>query len=222
MLSICVFAVNIYLNETVEQTVVLSVIWDAVMLIWFHCNNGPVRYDIHFYHHPQCRKQHDWQILCQFLWVMMTSSNGKFSASLAICAGHSPVPGEFPAQRPMTRSFDGFFICVWRNGWVNNRGAGDLRRHVVIMTSLQWMGPRFRPFLRDNTQTYAHSVISIRHYRVLFIRKSAKILLILTTKPRELSKCFNFVVTDDAGSFTTAKPGTCSVMKIIGVHHLTF
>ena len=113
-------------------------------------------------------------------------------------------------------------ICVWRNGWVNNRGAGDLRRHVVIMTSLQSMGPRFRPFLRDNTQTYAHSVISIRHYRVLFIRKSAKILLILTTKPRELSKCFNFVVTDDTGSFTTAKPGTCSVMNIIGVHHLTF
>ena len=32
-----------------------------------------------------------------------------FSALLAICAGNSPVPGEFPAQRPMTRSFDVFF-----------------------------------------------------------------------------------------------------------------
>ena len=29
-----------------------------------------------------------------------------FSALLAICAGNSPVPGEFPAQRPVTRSFD--------------------------------------------------------------------------------------------------------------------
>ena len=29
-----------------------------------------------------------------------------FSAVLAICAGNSPVPGEFPAQRPVTRSFD--------------------------------------------------------------------------------------------------------------------
>ena len=28
-----------------------------------------------------------------------------FSALLAICAGNSPVPGEFPAQRPVTRSF---------------------------------------------------------------------------------------------------------------------
>ena len=32
-----------------------------------------------------------------------------FSASLALCAGNSPVPGEFPAQRPVTRSFDIFF-----------------------------------------------------------------------------------------------------------------
>ena len=32
-----------------------------------------------------------------------------FSASLAICAGNSPVSGEFPAQRPVTRSFDVFF-----------------------------------------------------------------------------------------------------------------
>ena len=32
-----------------------------------------------------------------------------FSALLAICAENSPVPGEFPAQRPVTRSFDVFF-----------------------------------------------------------------------------------------------------------------
>ena len=32
-----------------------------------------------------------------------------FSALLAICAGNSPAPGEFPAQRPVTRSFDVLF-----------------------------------------------------------------------------------------------------------------
>ena len=32
-----------------------------------------------------------------------------FSALLAICARNSPVIGEFPAQRPVTRSFDVFF-----------------------------------------------------------------------------------------------------------------
>ena len=32
-----------------------------------------------------------------------------FSELLAICAGNSPVIGEFPAQRPVTRSFGVFF-----------------------------------------------------------------------------------------------------------------
>ena len=32
-----------------------------------------------------------------------------FSASLAICAGNSPVTGEFRVQRAVTRSFDAFF-----------------------------------------------------------------------------------------------------------------
>ena len=32
-----------------------------------------------------------------------------FSALLAICAENSPIPGELPAQRPVTRSFDVFF-----------------------------------------------------------------------------------------------------------------
>ena len=36
-----------------------------------------------------------------------------FSVQLAIFAGKSPVPGEFPAQRPVMRSFDVFFdLCL--------------------------------------------------------------------------------------------------------------
>ena len=49
-----------------------------------------------------------------------------FSALLAICAGNSPVPGEFPTQRPVTRSFDVFF---------------DLRMNKRL--SKQWWGWRF-------------------------------------------------------------------------------
>ena len=52
-----------------------------------------------------------------------------FSALLAICAGNSPVTGEFPAQRPVTWSFDVFFDLRLNNGWANNREAGDLRPH---------------------------------------------------------------------------------------------
>ena len=38
---------------------------------------------------------------------MMTSS---LSVLLALCVGNSPVTGEFPAQRPVTWSFDVFFV----------------------------------------------------------------------------------------------------------------
>ena len=43
-----------------------------------------------------------------------------FSALLAICAGNSPVTGEFPTQRPVTRSFDVFFDLR-----LNKRGGGE-------------------------------------------------------------------------------------------------
>ena len=52
-----------------------------------------------------------------------------FSSLLAICVGNSPVTGECPTQRPVTRGFDVSLIWTWINGWVNSGEAGDLRRH---------------------------------------------------------------------------------------------
>ena len=47
-----------------------------------------------------------------------------YSVLLAICAGNSPVPSEFPTQRPVTQSFDVFFdlrpnkrLCKQWWGW---------------------------------------------------------------------------------------------------------
>ena len=51
------------------------------------------------------------------------------SALLALCDGNPPVTGGVPSQRPVTWSFDVSLIRAWTNGWANNRGAGDLRRH---------------------------------------------------------------------------------------------
>ena len=47
-----------------------------------------------------------------------------FSALLALCAGNSPVTGEFPSQMPVTRSFS---VCFDLRP--NNREAGIVRRH---------------------------------------------------------------------------------------------
>ena len=72
-----------------------------------------------------------------------------FSAFLAICAGNSPVPGEFPAQRPVTRSFDVFFDLrsnkrlskQWRGWWFEMQSC-PLWRHrnenVIFDCSCVW------------------------------------------------------------------------------------
>ena len=52
-----------------------------------------------------------------------------FSALQATCAGNSPIPDEFPAQKPVTRSFDVFFDLRLNKRLSNNGEAGDLRRY---------------------------------------------------------------------------------------------
>ena len=52
-----------------------------------------------------------------------------FSALLALCVGNSPVPVNSPHKGQWRGALMFSLICVWINGWVNNREAGDLRRY---------------------------------------------------------------------------------------------
>ena len=54
-----------------------------------------------------------------------------FSALLALCVGNSPVTREFPHKGQWSGALMFSLICAWMNGWVNNREAGDLRRHLA-------------------------------------------------------------------------------------------
>ena len=58
------------------------------------------------------------------------------STVLALCAGNSPVTGEFPSQRPVTRTFDVFFdTCLNKprskqiGGWWFDTPSRSSRRH---------------------------------------------------------------------------------------------
>ena len=74
--------------------------------------------------------QRPWYWLSEIAWWRHQMET--FSALLAICAGNSPVTGEFHAQRPVTRSFDVFFDLRLNNRlskqcwWFD---VGDLRRY---------------------------------------------------------------------------------------------
>ena len=62
-----------------------------------------------------------------------------FSALLAICAGNSPVTGESPPQRPVTRSFDVLFdlhlnkrLSKQSKGWWFETPSCPLWRHPNV------------------------------------------------------------------------------------------
>ena len=93
-----------------------------------------------------------------------------FSALLAICAGNSPVPGEFPTQRPVTRSFDVFFdlrpnkrLSKQGRGWCFETPSGPLWRHCNDdkfyhnVGEINWPLP-FRLLKLGHKTAYAHDL----------------------------------------------------------------
>ena len=82
-----------------------------------------------------------------------------FSALLAICAGNSPVPGEFPTQRPVPRSFDVYFnlrpnkrLSKQSWGWWFEMPSRPLWRHRNVFNYFQCI---------------AHSMNAIHTWRAL-------------------------------------------------------
>ena len=107
--------------------------------------------------------------------IMITSSNG----NIFRVAGH--LHGEFTGHRwiPRTKASDWrgallfSLICAWMNGWVNNREAGDLRRHrahydVIVMDGACqhpecWCAGNWRHRAITAATRLIHLVIELRH-----------------------------------------------------------
>ena len=82
-----------------------------------------------------------------------------FSALLGLCAGNSPVTGEFPAQTPVTRSFDVFFglrlnkrLSKQSSGWRFETPSRSLWRQRNVLNWWIAYGPSnvFVVFLKKN------------------------------------------------------------------------
>ena len=76
-----------------------------------------------------------------------------FSALLAFWVGNSLV--NYPHKGQLCRALIFSLICAWTNVWVNNRDAGDLRRHrahydVTVMYTV---------FLREWNHSKLHHAI---------------------------------------------------------------
>ena len=90
-----------------------------------------------------------------------------FSALLAICAGNSPAPGEFPTQRPVTRSFYIFLdlclnkrLCKQSEGWWFETLSRPLWRQC---NDIKW---------RHNSPSGTSSVVNIEFILIRHVRWS--------------------------------------------------
>ena len=86
-----------------------------------------------------------------------------FSASLALCRGNSPVAGEFPAQRPVTRSFNVFFD-LHQIKRLNKHSRG------------WWFDTLSRPLWRHCNEFQDHS-LRLRHMGVMAFQITASLIL---------------------------------------------
>ena len=100
-----------------------------------------------------------------------------FSALLAICAGNSPVPGEFPAQRPVTRSFDVFFdlrlnkrLSKQSWGWWFETLSRPLWRHCNGKIEYRTDSTVIKQCMEDKTSTLYKGIYAtmVEHYKNAF------------------------------------------------------
>ena len=73
-------------------------------------------------------------------WSWWRHQMEPISALLALCVGNSPVTGEFPSQRPVTRSLDVFFdlrlnkrLSKQSRGWWFKASSCSLSRHCNMI-----------------------------------------------------------------------------------------
>ena len=93
-----------------------------------------------------------------------------FSALLAISAGNSPVTGKFPAQRPVTRSFD-IFLDLRLNKLLNKQSWGwwfETQSRPLWRYYNGWViSPHIHMFTQIDTRRESHELI--RHVLLLIV-----------------------------------------------------
>ena len=97
-----------------------------------------------------------------------------FSALLTICAGNSPVPGVFPTQKPVTRSFDVFFDLRlnkrsskrWWGWWFETLSRPLWRHRNLPSTPLHLYQLSPVTICKIHLRVWCHSV---RFYRTFLI-----------------------------------------------------
>ena len=96
---------------------------------WMVTGNWHPSWEVNNFSIPPSHCHSCWRALIPWWRHQMEA----FSALLALCVGNSPVTGEFPTQRPVTRSFD-VFLGLRLNKRLSKQSCGrwfDTPSHLL-------------------------------------------------------------------------------------------
>ena len=124
-----------------------------------------------------CCGSENWGDILEWDYPWWRHQMETFSALLALCAGNSPVTGEFPSQRPVTRNFDVFFDLRLNKrsskqswGWLFETPSRSLWRHcngvrLISVTVLRiWMFKNSQiPIRKSNDCVYGKQRYQVRN-----------------------------------------------------------
>ena len=123
---------------------------------------------------------------------MMTSSNGNIFRVTGPLCGEFTGPGEFPTQRPVTRSFDVFFDLRLNKrlskepwGWWFETPSWSLWRHCNGLWRHHCLCPGLR--FGGTAMDYAKGVVGVKYAYAPELRKSGEGVLIRT--PADITIC---------------------------------
>ena len=160
-------------------------------------------------------------------FIMMTSSNGNIFRVTGPLCGEFTGPGEFPTQRPVTRSFDVFFDLRLNKrlskqpwGWWFETLSWSLWRHGNVLKS--WHVHAYRTTVRelwgrssaDFLQNYPHKELIMWSFDVflpanlnkLLNKKLSSWLFEMASRPCDVTVIFSDNMTPNSLEHVVAVP----------------
>ena len=147
-----------------------------------------------------------------------------FSALLAPCAG---IPRNFPHKGQWHEALMFSLICAWIKDWVNNREAGDLRRHrahydVIVMNSDKLesvLGEQSFGIMSQKVEWQGCSKMAFKQHLKTHIYSNPAQIKENIKAPHHWSLWGNSPVT---GEFPTQRASNAEIVSIWWRHHGPF
>ena len=108
-----VFSYHIRFEQQIPVNYHIAVVIDSLPYVLWNIQNSETRFALLLLLFHEGLWAHNWKLskihFAQVSFLMMTSSNGSIFRVTGPLCGEFTGLGEFPTQRPVTRSFDVFF-----------------------------------------------------------------------------------------------------------------